>query len=181
MNPIFTIGHSTRTIEEFLGLLEEHQIDTLVDIRRFPGSRRYPHFGTDELPKHLAENAIQYLHEEALGGRRKPRPDSPNNVWRNAQFRAYADHMDEPEFRDALQRLIERAHEHRQVVMCAEAVPWRCHRQLLADALVACGVEVFHIIGPGAAKPHTLNPAAQVLPNHHLIYASANQPELPLS
>jgi len=173
MEPIHTIGHSTRTMEEFSVLLRENEIATLVDVRRYPGSKRYPHFGREQLPQHLHDAAIAYVHEGALGGRRAPRRDSRNDVWRNPQFRGYADHMDSAEFQDALQRLIERAQSERQVIMCAEAVPWRCHRQLISDALVARGVHVRHILQPGTVKDHVLNEHARVLPDGHLIYASA--------
>ncbi|HEX6558043.1 MAG TPA: DUF488 domain-containing protein [Longimicrobiales bacterium] len=173
MEPVFTVGHSTRTIAEFSALLHENRIQRLVDVRRYPGSRRYPHFGREPLPVFLQQAGIEYVHEDALGGRRTPRADSPNEVWRNAQFRGYADHMDSPEFRAALQRLIEGAQTTRQVIMCAEAVPWRCHRQLIADALVARGVDVRHIIQAGSVKEHALNENARVLADGHLVYSSA--------
>lgn len=173
MAPVFTIGHSTRTLEEFIELLRENRIDTLVDVRRYPGSRRYPHFGGEQLPLHLARAGVAYVHEDALGGRRAPKPDSRNDVWRNAQFRGYADHMGSSEFRAALERLIERAATKRQVIMCAEAVPWRCHRQMIADALVARGVSVRHIIQAGSVKEHVLNEHARVLADGHLVYSTA--------
>ncbi|HET9986670.1 MAG TPA: DUF488 domain-containing protein [Longimicrobiales bacterium] len=162
MARIYTIGHSTRSIDEFVELLRAHGVDTLVDVRRHPGSRRQPQFGRDTLPPALEAAGIAYRHEEELGGRRAPAPDSPNGWWRNEQFRGYADHMATPGFQAALDRLIERAERETQAIMCAEAVPWRCHRSLTADALVARGVDVAHIVGPGRAEPHLLNPAARV-------------------
>lgn len=171
MESIYTIGHSTRTIEEFLALQREHGIRRLIDVRRYPGSRRYPHFGKEELPGHLTAAGIEYVHMEILGGRRTPRPDSPNGFWRNAQFRGYADHMDSSEFRKALDVLKDAAAAGvRQAIMCAEAVPWRCHRQLIADALVAEGIEVRHIIQPGKAEAHVLNASARISANRHLVY-----------
>lgn len=168
---IYTIGHSTRTIDEFLDLLRENDIDLLVDVRRYPGSKRYPHFGREQLPVHLNAAGIQYAHEDALGGRRRPRADSPNDYWRNEQFRGYADHMDSAEFRTVLDALIERSARDNLTVMCAEAVPWRCHRNLIADALVARGITVRHIIGPGTVNEHQLNPNARVERDGHIVYS----------
>lgn len=159
---ILTIGHSTRSSEELIDLLREHRVDLLVDVRRYPGSRRYPHFGAGPLADALGEAGIAYLHEEALGGRRGSAADSPNGGIRNASLRAYADHMDSPEFGEAVERLLRAGEAGTPVVMCAEAVPWRCHRWFLADALLARGAEVRHILGPGEARPHELNPAARV-------------------
>jgi uncharacterized protein (DUF488 family) len=170
MNPVFTIGHSTRTSEEFIALLVENAVNLLVDVRRFPMSRRYPHFNREELAASLNEAAIGYVHAEVLGGRRSPRKDSRNTAWRNAQFRGYADHMDTPEYRAAISELVKRANKEVQAVMCAEAVPWRCHRNLLADALVARSVEVRHIIQPGKADAHTLNKDAHVLDGGYVVY-----------
>jgi uncharacterized protein (DUF488 family) len=153
----------------------ENDIARLVDVRRYPGSKRYPHFSREQLPAHLQRVGIAYAHEDALGGRRAPLRDSRNDLWRNAQFRGYADHMDSSEFRAALQRLINASQKQRQVIMCAEAVPWRCHRQLISDALVAAGVAVRHIIQPGSVKDHVLNEHARVLPDGHLIYSSVGE------
>jgi len=134
---IHTIGHSTRSIDEFLELLGTHAIRRLVDIRRYPGSRRFPHFGSAALAQSLDAAGIVYEHCADLGGRRRPSPDSPNKGWRNDAFRAYADYMATPEFRSAIDRLL--ASESSTVIMCAEAVPWRCHRSLIGDALLIRG------------------------------------------
>jgi uncharacterized protein (DUF488 family) len=157
----FTIGHSTRDLADFLGLLAENDIKRLADIRRYPGSRRYPHFSRESLARVLPEHGIEYVHVPELGGRREPRPDSPNTAWRNAQFRAYADHMGTDEFRIAVDKLL--ASPKRTAVMCAEAVPWRCHRNILADDLLRRGVEVIHILGPGSTTVHVMNPDARVV------------------
>jgi len=130
---LFTIGHSTRAIGELLALLAEHGIETLIDVRRFPGSRRHPQFSREALAASLAAAGIEYVHEPDLGGRRQPRPDSPNTAWRVAAFRGYADYMDSEPFAAALARLLRSAARSRTVILCAEAVPWRCHRRLIAD------------------------------------------------
>jgi len=158
---IWTIGHSTRTLDELIGLLRENGIERLADIRRYPGSRRYPHFSRESLAASLP---IEYVHMPELGGRRKPRPDSPNAGWRNEQFRAYADYMATPEFQNALDRLLESPRV--TAIMCAEAVPWRCHRNLVADELTRRGHEVLHILGPGSTQKHVLNPMARVVDGH---------------
>jgi uncharacterized protein (DUF488 family) len=170
MHPVFTIGHSTRAAEEFIALLLENGVQRLVDVRRFPMSRRYPQFNGDELAASLHAAGIDYQHVEVLGGRRSPRKDSHNTAWRNPQFRGYADHMDTPEYRAAVSKLVAAAETQVQAVMCAEAVPWRCHRNLLADALVARGVEVRHIIQSGKADAHTLNKDAHVLDDGSIVY-----------
>lgn len=170
---VYTIGHSTRPLEEFLELLHAHGVELLVDVRRFPGSRRNPQYGSAELEQALASVSIDYVHEPELGGRRAGTSDgtaSPNTHWRDAGFRGYADHMATGAFAEALERLRRRAAERQCVVMCAEAVPWRCHRQLIADALVAAGDDVAHIIGPGKARPHALNPAARAGVDGRLVY-----------
>ncbi|HEX2202946.1 MAG TPA: DUF488 domain-containing protein [Longimicrobium sp.] len=171
---VYTIGHSTRTLEEFLALLREHGVEFLVDVRRFPGSRRHPHFGSEALDASLAEAGIAYVHAEALGGRRASdaatAARSPNTAWRNAAFRAYADYMATPEFRQALERLMALAAERTAAIMCAEAVPWRCHRRLITDALLARGVPVADITGPGRAAPAVLSPHAVVRPGGTVVY-----------
>ena len=159
---VHTIGHSTRTFDDFLALLRCHGIAAVADVRRFPGSRRHPHFSSDALSASLAREGLGYVWLEALGGRRHGRPDSPHGAWRNAAFRAYADHMDGAEFRAGLDALLRLAAERPIAVMCAEAVPWRCHRQLIADALTARGVEVRHVTGPGAADVHRLTSFARL-------------------
>jgi len=172
---LYTIGHSTRTIEQFLGLLREHGIELLVDVRRFPGSRRHPHFGSAALAASLAEAGIAYAHAEALGGRRGSEAGaaSPNTAWRNEAFRAYADYMATAAFRAALDRLIAQSAQRATVIMCAEAVPWRCHRRLITDALLARGVPVADITGPGAATPARLSEHALVRPDGSIIYPAA--------
>lgn len=164
MARLYTAGHSTRTAAELLELLGAAGVERLVDIRRFPGSRRHPQFGQEALAASLASAGIDYRHEPDLGGRRTPRPDSPHTAWRVAAFRGYADHMDTPEFAAALARLEEAAAERPTVILCAEALPQRCHRRLIADALLARGHEVVHLLAPGRAEPHVLHPDAQVLP-----------------
>ncbi len=163
MNPVvFTIGHSTRSIEELIDLLARNGVKRLVDVRRFPGSRRHPHFNRESLSPSLAGAGIDYRHAPALGGRRGAAdPASPNTGWRNASFRAYADHLSTPEFRDALDAVLEDARQGPVAIMCAEAVPWRCHRQLISDALVARGVPVRHILSDAEPTPHELNEMAK--------------------
>lgn len=180
MARIYTLGHSTRGIDEFLALLHEHGIVCLVDVRRFPTSKRYPHFAKQALEASLGAAGIEYTHEPDMGGYRKPRPDSPNTAWRVAGFRGYADHMDTAEFQAALQRVIERAGRAPTAIMCAEITHRRCHRQLISDALVARGLEVIHTLGPGKIQPHALTPHARVLENGRLVYPepSADQHDL---
>jgi uncharacterized protein (DUF488 family) len=143
-----------------------------VDVRRFPSSRRFPWFNAGELERRLAEEGIEYVHLEALGGRRDPAPDSPNGGWRVGQFRGYADHMASADFRQALDRLIESAGARRTAVMCAEAQWWRCHRRLLSDALVSREVDVVHVDARGHAEPHELTSFA-VLDHDRLSYPPA--------
>jgi uncharacterized protein (DUF488 family) len=159
---VCTIGHSTRSLDELIALLRAHGIATLVDVRTVPRSRRHPHFDREALPASLADAGIAYEHVKALGGLRHSRPDSINTAWQNASFRGYADHMQTPEFEQGLARLLEIARRSPTAVMCAEAVPWRCHRSLIADALVARGVPVEHILGTGRRQPHRLTPWARV-------------------
>jgi uncharacterized protein (DUF488 family) len=160
--PIYTVGHSTRSADEFRELLEIFQVEHLVDVRQFPGSNRFPHFSSAGLTKSLAAAGIGYRHESDLGGRRRAQGDSPNGFWRNASFRAFADYMATTEFRSALDRLLEAAANQSTAIMCAEAVPWRCHRWLISDALAARGREVIHILALKSSKPHVLNPNARV-------------------
>lgn len=158
---ILTIGHSTRSIEEFLELLRAHEVELLADVRTVPRSRRNPQFNTDVLSATLAAAGIGYIHLPALGGLRRPRPESPNTGWRNASFRGYADYMQTPAFERAIEELIAAAANTRVAVMCAEAVPWRCHRSLIADALSVRGVPVGHITGKSEPGPHRLTPFAR--------------------
>src|SRR3954453_13589309 len=170
MAPVLTIGHSTRPIGELLALLAESRVEVLVDVRRYPGSRRHPQFSRDALAAALAAAGIEYLHEPRLGGRRVARPGSPHTAWRVEAFRGYADHMESAEFTAALGGLIGRSRPETVAILCAEAVPWRCHRRLISDALVARGIEVCHILGPGRADPHEHDPNARILPNDRLPY-----------
>lgn len=160
MPAAFTIGHSTRSFEELVALLRAHSVTHLIDVRTVPRSRRNPQFNRETLAEALPAVGISYTHMPGLGGLRKPRKESPNTGWRNDSFRGYADYMLTPEFETALAALIAISGRERVAIMCAEAVPWRCHRSLIADALAARGMEVRHIMGPGAARPHTLTPFA---------------------
>ncbi len=159
---VFTIGHSTRPLEEFLALLRAHGITQLADVRTVPKSRRHPHFAGDALARSLAAAGIAYRHFAGLGGLRKPRRDSRNAGWRNDSFRGYADYMATDEFERALGELIEWSGGGPTAIMCAEAVWWRCHRQLVADALVARGVDVRHITSAAPAQAHQLTAFARV-------------------
>ncbi len=159
---IWTIGHSTRTWEEFLALLREHAIELLVDVRHFPSSAHVPWTNRTALAAHLADAGLVYEHLVDLGGYRKAHSDSENLGWRNEGFRGYADYMDSEAFRAALGRLVALAKARRAAVMCAEAVPWHCHRGLLSDALLVRGVRVIHILAPGKAQEHVLTPFAKV-------------------
>ena len=159
---VYTIGHSTRPIEDFIALLQAHGVTQLADVRTIPKSRRHPHFGKDALSESLPVAGISYRHVPGLGGLRKPAPDSPNGGWRHAGFRGYADYMLTPAFADALSTTIDWAGEAPTAVMCAEAVWWQCHRQLIADALVARGIGVRHITTVKTAAAHTLTSFARV-------------------
>ena len=159
---VYTVGHSTLSLEEFLGRLRGHGIGGIADVRRYPASRRHPHFARDALADSLARSGLAYGWLEALGGRRRGRADSTHVAWRNDAFRAYADHMETDEFREGLARLLTLAETRATAILCAEAVPWRCHRQLVADALVARGFEVRHVLGPGPADAHRLTPFARL-------------------
>ena len=165
MRRIWTIGHSTRTSDEFVHLLKANTITGLADVRTIPKSRRHPHFGGEALAARLNEEGIEYRHVAALGGLRKPRPDSPNGAWRNESFRGYADHMMTADFAAGVAVLLEFGEQRNVAVMCAEAVWWQCHRMLLSDALVARDVEVQHIMsqrGKSSLQPHRLTPFAKI-------------------
>jgi uncharacterized protein (DUF488 family) len=170
---IWTIGHSTRSADAFLALLRANAIDGLADVRTIPRSRRHPHFGRDLLDPFLREQGVEYRHFAALGGLRKPRPDSANSAWRNEAFRGYADHMLTPEFQAAVDALLEFGRHRKVAVMCAEALWWQCHRMLLSDTLVAREVEVQHIMsarGGSALQPHRLTPFARIRPDRQVWY-----------
>jgi uncharacterized protein (DUF488 family) len=168
---IWTIGHSTREIDSFVSLLKENGIKLLVDVRSWPGSKRYPQFNKEALAESLSGQGIRYEHFPELGGRRKPKPDSHNTVWRNASFRGYADHMETEEFQKGVTRLLDLASEAgRAVIMCAEAVWWRCHRSLISDYLKAHGIEVIHILDANKAEPHPFTSAARIV-NGELSYS----------
>ena len=161
-NPVFTIGHSTRSVAELIGLLGEAAADLLADVRAFPRSRTNPQFNGPELERALAPAGITYRYLPALGGRRHAgKGPSPNMLWRNESFRAYADYAGTAEFHAGLEELCALAAEHRCAVMCAEAVWWRCHRRIIADYLLAAGFEVVHILGPGKLTPAALTPGAR--------------------
>jgi uncharacterized protein (DUF488 family) len=159
---LWTIGHSTRTFDELVGLLAAWRIEALADVRTVPRSRRHPQFNTDALAATLPERGIKYVHMPELGGFRKARDDSPNMAWQNASFRGYADYMLTDEFENALDRLVELARSSRVAIMCAEAVPWRCHRSLIADVLVARGHTVHHITTASKAGAHTMTRFARI-------------------
>lgn len=159
---ILTIGHSTRPIAEFIRLLAAHDVGTLVDVRTVPRSRHNPQFEQQTLAASLEAAGIAYRHTPALGGLRRPRPDSVNTAWRNATFRGYADHMQTPAFGQALDGLVALGADQTVAVMCAEAVPWRCHRSLIADALAARGLEAREIVSADTTRPHRLTEWARV-------------------
>jgi uncharacterized protein (DUF488 family) len=168
---IWTIGHSTRTLEEFLGLLPEYRIEAIADVRRFPGSRRYPHFASDALAATLPAHGITYQWLPKLGGRRKVQPGSPNTAWRNASFQGYADYTATAEFAEGLAELLELAASKRTALMCAEAVWWRCHRSIIADVLKLRGIEVIHIIDAMHTMVHPYTSPARVV-DGRLSYAA---------
>src|SRR5690242_2065160 len=159
---IFTVGHSTHELEEFVELLRAHEVGLLVDVRAYPRSRRVPQFNSEALSESLPPFGIDYLHMRELGGRRRPRPDSVNDAWENEQFRGYADHMETTEFGEALSRLESLARERPTAVMCAEATWFRCHRRLISDALLVRGWRVLHIGSDGRLTEHELTPFAVV-------------------
>jgi uncharacterized protein (DUF488 family) len=159
---VLTVGHSTRTLQAFLDLLQAHGVTELVDVRTIPRSRRNPQFNRETLPKALRARGLGYRHIAQLGGLRHPRRDSINLGWHNSSFRGFADYMQTPEFEQGLEKLLRLAEEKRVAVMCAEAVPWRCHRSLIADALAVRGVRVEHIMSGKRSEPHALTPFARV-------------------
>lgn len=160
---IWTIGHSTRSADEFDQILVAHQIGSLVDVRSSPGSRRYPHSNGPELSKTLQHIGIQYAHSPRLGGRRRPTLHSKNTAWQNASFRAYADHMETEEFEKGIEDLLELSCTKRTAIMCAEALWWRCHRSLISDYLKAYGIDVIHILDDKHKEEHPYTSAARIL------------------
>ena len=159
---VFTIGHSTRSVQEFIALLSAHHIELVVDVRTVPRSRRNPQFNRETLPQSLQVAGIGYEHDAGLGGFRRPSPQSTNTGWRNASFRGYADYMQTAAFAAGVERVVKHAHHTRLAVMCAEAVPWRCHRSLIADALVARGIPVEEIISATRTQPHVMTSFAHL-------------------
>jgi uncharacterized protein (DUF488 family) len=176
MRPIFTVGHSNHPLEKFLGILAAHGVARIVDVRRFPSSRRWPHFGKEPLEAALSGAGVAYTGMPELGGRRRARPDSPHVAWRVEAFRGYADYMDTPEFAEALARLIPITQESPTAIMCAEAMPWSCHRSLIADTLMVRGFDVREILSEKDARPRKLTPFARV-EGERLVYDGG---ELPL-
>ena len=168
---IWTIGHSTRSIDKFVSLLEDHGIKLLVDVRTLPGSKRCPQFNKETLADSLGKSGIRYEHFPELGGRRKAKAESKNTAWRNASFRGYADYMETAEFRNGVERLLNLANDAGPAaIMCAEAVWWRCHRSLISDYLKARGIEVIHILDANKTEPHPYTSAARIV-NGKLSYA----------
>lgn len=162
MTRVVTVGHSTRSVDELVQILRSYDVTVLADVRTVPRSRHNPQFNTDVLPDQLAPHGIQYVHLPGLGGLRKPRPDSPNAGWRNATFRGFADYMQTDDFERALDEFVALASASPVAIMCAEALPWRCHRSMVADALTVRGVEVDHATAPDRAEPHRLTAFARV-------------------
>lgn len=169
---VWTIGHSTHSLEEFVELLKSKKIEMLVDVRSFPGSRKFPQFNTENLNKSMPENGIKYTHIKKLGGRRKVNPHSKHTIWRNESFRAYADYMDTSEFEEGLEELIALAKTRRVAYMCSEAVWWRCHRSMISDVLKNRGWTVFHIMNIDKAEEHPYTAPAKIV-NGELTYPEA--------
>ena len=179
MSTLYTIGHSTRTLDELVEVLGVHGVRAVADVRRFPGSRRLPWFGAQNLAVALPKTGLEYWPFPGLGGRRKALAESPNTGWRNPSFRGYADYMQTPEFAAGLENLIEKAALVPTAIMCSEAVPWRCHRSLIADAMLVRGWEVLDIHDVTKVSPHKLTPFAQVK-GKQITYPAAASPAPPL-
>jgi len=162
LNSVFTVGHSNHTLERFHAILAAHNINIVIDVRRLPASKKWPHFNAVALAESLPPVGVEYVPLPELGGRRRPRPDSPHVAWRVESFRGYADFMDTPDFARGLTAVLEAASRGRAALMCAEALPWRCHRSLIADALAVRGWEVFDIVSEREARPHRLPDFARV-------------------
>jgi uncharacterized protein (DUF488 family) len=172
---IWTVGHSTRSIDDFIAALEANEIKLVADVRLLPGSKRHPQFNKEALADSLGKARIRYEHFPELGGRRKPKPDSHNTAWRNEAFRGYADHMETREFQNGIARLLQFAQEVvPTAIMCAEAVWWRCHRALISDFLKARDIEVVHILDAKKTQPHPFTSAARIV-NEQLTYRSDEQ------
>jgi uncharacterized protein (DUF488 family) len=169
---VWTIGHSTRPLETFQAMLAHYQIEAVADVRRFPGSRRQPQYALAPLGSALAAGGVAYQWIETLGGRRRPLPDSPNSVWRNASFRGYADYIATKEFAEGLNELLEVCARLRTALMCAEAVWWRCHRALIADVLCVRGIKVVHILDETHAAAHPYTSPARIFQGR-LTYVAA--------
>ena len=159
---LYTIGHSNREIAEFIDLLKNHEIEVLIDVRKLPGSAKYPHFNQEALSRSLSSVDIRYIHSPELGGRRKQNKDSKNTIWKNSSFQAYADYMETSEFLNGIATLLAHAKEKRVAIMCSEAVWWRCHRALIADYLKSIGVEVYHIMSATSNQLHPYTSAARI-------------------
>jgi uncharacterized protein (DUF488 family) len=162
-NKIWTVGHSTRSEAEFVAVLQSAKIQVLVDVRSFPGSRRYPHFNKETLSGSLPKAGVEYLHMPELGGRRKAKPNSHNLAWRNESFRGYADYMETDAFQNGIERLVKIAADKRTAIMCSEAVWWRCHRSLIADYLKSRGIDVLHILSEKKIEAHPFTSAARIV------------------
>ncbi len=175
---IWTIGHSTRPLDEFLALLAQYRIEAVADVRRFPGSRRCPQYGRLELQASLEQHQLEYHWLPALGGRRRPAPNSPNVAWRNTSFRGYADHMQTAEFTAGLDQLLGLARRLRTTLMCTEAVWWRCHRSMIADALRARGIDVVHIVDARHSTLHPWTAPARIV-DGRLTYVAADNDACP--
>ncbi|HWD91043.1 MAG TPA: DUF488 domain-containing protein [Verrucomicrobiae bacterium] len=173
---LWTVGHSNRTLEQFIELLQSQRIQLLADVRRFPGSRRLPHFNQENLSQSLADADIEYVHFPELGGRRKALANSPNTAWRNEAFRAYADFMMTEEFRAGIERLLDHARQKRTAIMCAEALWWQCHRSLISDYLKAAGHDIIHIMSGKKTDAHPFTSAARIV-DGKLSYGVESEPQ----
>ncbi len=174
---IWTVGHSTRPLPVFLDLLNSRRIDAIADVRRFPGSRRHPHFAREALEQSLPADGIDYQWLPQLGGRRTPLPATTNTGWRNLSFRGYADHLSSAEFADGLVQLLDFAAPRRCALMCSEALWWQCHRALIADVLTLRGVQVLHLLAEGKEAPHTYTSPARIV-DGYLAYPGVAQPDM---
>ena len=170
---IYTVGHSTRNFDEFIGLLQENRIELLADVRSFPGSRKFPQFNKESLEITVPASGIEYIHLKQLGGRRRVKPDSHNTVWRNDAFRGYADYMETGDFRQGIDELVALAEDKRAAIMCSEAVWWRCHRSMISDCLKAAGTTVLHIMGEGKVVEHPYTAAARIV-NGGIVYGNVD-------